>query len=210
MDSVTLLFYALAVSSVIFTPGPTSLLILNYAARAGKPVAACGIAGAALADLILVSAVGCGLGALLITSEQLFTLVRWCGAFYLLYLAWRMWKTPLCPVQITPVASTLPAGRSAFFRSLTVALSNPKALLFHSSFLPQFIQPEGDIVVQYITLAMVTAVINVAAMSLYAAGGSHAMRIFSGRTLDWLNKGCAGMLAGLGIALLLYRRHGSG
>ena len=156
MDLTSLSLYVVAVAAVTVMPGPTMLLALNNGAHGGKRIAACGIAGAALSDLILIAAVGGGLGALL--------------------------------------------------RSLLVALSNPKALLFFSAFLPQFIRPESPIAIQYITLALVTALIDIALMSVYALGGHHAMRLLSGQAMRWLNRGCAGMLAGLGLALSVYRR----
>lgn len=208
MDLTTLVLYVVAVSAVTVIPGPTMLLALNNGAHGGPRIAACGIAGAALSDLILIAAVGCGLGALLVASEQLFTIVKWVGAVYLLYLAWMLWRAPVSPIQADAGAAAPARGRAAFVRSLLVALSNPKGLLFFSAFLPQFIRPEGPIALQYATLAVVTAVIDIALMSLYALGGHHAMRILSGRAMRWLNRGCAGMLAGLGIALSLYRRSG--
>lgn len=206
MDLASLSLYIIAVSAVTIMPGPTMLLALNNGAHGGKRIAACGIAGAALSDLILIAAVGCGLGALLIASEQLFTLVKWIGAAYLLYLAYGLWRAPVGPIQ-TDIASEKPlSGRAAFVRSLLVALSNPKGLLFFSAFLPQFIRPEGGIAAQYITLALVTALIDIALMSVYAVGGHHAMRLLSNQAMRWLNRGCAGMLAGLAVALSLYRR----
>ncbi|HCA18637.1 MAG: LysE family translocator [Alcaligenes sp.] len=206
MDLASLSLYIIAVSAVTIMPGPTMLLALNNGAHGGKRIAACGIAGAALSDLILIAAVGCGLGALLIASEQLFTLVKWIGAAYLLYLAYGLWRAPVGPIQ-TDTASEKPlSGRAAFVRSLLVALSNPKGLLFFSAFLPQFIRPEGGIAAQYITLALVTALIDIALMSVYAVGGHHAMRLLSNQAMRWLNRGCAGMLAGLAVALSLYRR----
>ena len=206
MDLASLSLYIIAVSAVTIMPGPTMLLALNNGAHGGKRIAACGIAGAALSDLILIAAVGCGLGALLIASEQLFTLVKWVGAAYLLYLAYGLWRAPVGPIQ-TDTASEKPlSGRAAFVRSLLVALSNPKGLLFFSAFLPQFIRPEGGIAAQYITLALVTALIDIALMSVYAVGGHHAMRLLSSQAMRWLNRGCAGMLAGLAVALSLYRR----
>lgn len=158
----------------------------------------------------MIGAVGCGLGAILQASEQLFTLVKWAGAAYLFYLAYQLWRAPLGAPQAAQ--DTMPGvrnGRAAFMRSLLVALSNPKGLLFFSAFLPQFIRPEGDVALQYVILALVTALIDIALMSLYALGGHHAMRILSGRALRWLNRTCAGLLAGLAVALSLYRRNAS-
>ncbi len=211
MDSTTLFVYVIAVSAVIITPGPTTLLALNNGATHGMRVAACGIAGAALSDLILVGAVGCGLGAILLASEQLFAAVKWVGAAYLLYLAWALWRAN--PKALHAAAGPTPGsapragdGRAAFLRSLLVALSNPKGLLFHSAFLPQFVNPNAPVATQYITLALVTAVIDGVLMTGYALGGQHAMRTFSARVMRWLNRSCAGVLAFLAVALSLYRR----
>jgi homoserine/homoserine lactone efflux protein len=79
-------------------------------------------------------------------------------------------------------------------------------LLFFSAFLPQFIHLQSNVAAQYLTLAIVTMLIDIALMAVYAIGGHHAMKVLSGNALKWLNRGCAGMLAGLAVALTLYRR----
>ncbi len=207
MNSTTLLLYVITVSAVTVTPGPTMLLALNNGATRGLRIAAYGIAGAALSDLILIGAVGCGLGAIMQASEHLFVMLKWAGAVYLLYLAWALWHAPATlPSADAVQADGARNGRSAFKRSLLVALSNPKGLLFFSAFLPQFIQPEANVAAQYATLAVLTAMIDILLMAIYAASGYHVMKAMSGRALKWLNRGCAGMLAGLAVALSLYRR----
>lgn len=62
MDATTLFLYIVTVSAVMMTPGPSMLLALNNGASHGMRIAGCGIAGAALSDVILIGAVGCGLG----------------------------------------------------------------------------------------------------------------------------------------------------
>ncbi|MBU9608906.1 LysE family translocator [Burkholderia multivorans] len=207
MNSTTLLLYVLAVSTVTIMPGPTMLLALNNGATRGMRIAAYGIAGAALSDLILIGAVGCGLGAIMQASEPLFAMLKWLGAGYLLYLSWTLWRAPATPPSTEAMRGEgARDGRSAFKRSLLVALSNPKGLLFFSAFLPQFIQPQSNIAAQYATLAFVTAVIDILLMGVYAASGYHVMRAMPGKALIWLNRGCAGVLAALAVALSFYRR----
>jgi threonine/homoserine/homoserine lactone efflux protein len=181
------------------------LLALNNGATHGMRVAAFGMAGAALSDLILIGAVGCGLGALLQASEQLFSLVKWLGAGYLLYLAWVLWRAPTQALQRAAGAATA-SGRAAFLRALLVGLSNPKGLLFFSAFLPQFIRPGEPVAPQYLVLALTSAAIDCLMMALYAFGGRHSMRSFSARVMAWVNRSCAGMLALLALGLSLYRR----
>ncbi|WP_454765281.1 LysE family translocator [Cupriavidus campinensis] len=205
MDATTFFLYLIAVAAVMVTPGPTMLLALSNGATRGMRVAACGIAGAALADLILIGAVGCGLGALLQASEQLFTVIKWIGAGYLLYLAWAMWRAPAQALAATSGASSV-SGRAAFLRALFVALSNPKTLLFTSAFVPQFVHPDQPVALQYTILAVVAALMDIVMMLVYAYGGRHAMRTLSARAVQWINRGCAGMLAFLAVGLSLYRR----
>ena len=205
MDASTLLLYIVAVSAVMMTPGPSMLLALSNGASNGMRVASFGIAGAALSDLLLIAAVGCGLGALLQASEQLFSLVKWIGAAYLVYLAWVLWRAPTRMLS-TAYAPTTVTGLSAFLRALLVGLSNPKGLLFFAAFLPQFIQPTEPAAPQYVLLAIVSASVDCVMMLIYALGGRLAMRRFSARVMQWINRSCAGMLIALALGLSLYRR----
>lgn len=205
MGTSTLCLYVVAVSVVMMTPGPAMLLALSNGASHGMRVAGFGMAGAALSDLLLIGAVGCGLGALLQASEQLFSLVKWVGAAYLLYLAWVLWRAPTQPLsEASPQAAS--TGHSAFLRALFVGLSNPKGLLFFSAFLPQFIQPDEPVAPQYLVLALISVLIDCAMMSLYALGGRHAMRRLSSRMMRWINRSCSGTLVLLALGLTFYRR----
>ncbi|MEE1923058.1 LysE family translocator [Pseudomonas sp. 148P] len=206
MDASTLLLYVIAASAVMVTPGPAMLLALNNGATHGMRVAGFGMAGAMLSDLILIAAVGCGLGALLQASEQLFSLVKWVGAGYLLYLAVVLWRAPVKALGVSGAAVAV-SGRSTFLRALIVGLSNPKGLLFFSAFLPQFIRADQPVLQQYVILALVTASLDCLVMIVYAFGGRHAVRAFSARVMQWINRGCAGMLAVLAVGLSLYRRN---
>lgn len=206
MDLSTLFLYVIAVSAVMVTPGPSMLLALNNGATYGMRIAGYGFMGAVLSDLLLIAAVGCGLGALLQASEQLFTLVKWGGALYLIYLAIVLWRAPAQALKVSSDGA-FTTGKTAFVRSLMVGLSNPKGVLFFSAFLPQFIQPQEPVFNQYVILALVSAVIDCVMMTIYAYGGRHAMRRFSAQVMRGVNRSCAGMLAVLAVGVALYRRH---
>ncbi|MNT11927.1 Homoserine/homoserine lactone efflux protein [compost metagenome] len=99
-----------------------------------------------------------------------------------------------------------PAGLVLGLRSFVVALTNPKALLFMSAFLPQFINPAAPLPAQYAILAGVMALMNIAVMLAYATLGAQMVRAFQGSGLRWLNRVCGGLLIGLAGTLALYRR----
>ncbi|TJZ73885.1 LysE family translocator [Chitiniphilus eburneus] len=204
MTLATLLLYIVACFAVTVMPGPTMLLALTNGASRNRRVAWMGMLGAALSDLLLIGAVAIGLGAVLAASERLFSLVKWLGALYLLWVALQLWRSPVA--ALVPMAGgAAGSARRAFTRSLLVALSNPKGLLFFSAFLPQFIDTSAPQAMQYVVLAVVTALLDIAVMAGYALGGAQAARLLSVGWLRGLNRGCAMLLVSLAGILAAYR-----
>lgn len=207
MSTATLLLFILASAVAIVTPGPTTLLAMSNGSRHGVRAAGWGMAGAVLADLILVGSVASGLGVVLAASEVAFQIIKWVGAAYLAYLGWKMLRSDSALVLPTATAMDGRAvGLSLGVRSFLVALTNPKALLFMSAFLPQFIDPQAPLLMQYAIVAGVLATINVLTMLVYAALGARLVRLFRGAGLRWMNRVCGGLMIGLAGTLALYRR----
>lgn len=207
MTLATLLLFILASAVTIITPGPTVLLAMSNGSRHGVRAACWGMGGAVLADLVLIGAVACGLGVLLAASEIAFQFVKWVGAAYLAWLGWKLLRSDAALAMPSDrPRDGRPAGLALGLRSFVVALTNPKALLFMSAFLPQFINPAAPLPTQYAILAAVMALMNVAVMLAYAALGAQLVRAFQGGGLRWLNRVCGGLLIGLAGTLALYRR----
>ena len=80
------LAFVAASTALLLIPGPTVLLVLSYALSQGKKVAVASASGVALGDLIAMTASLAGLGALVLASATLFTVLKWIGAVYLVYL----------------------------------------------------------------------------------------------------------------------------
>lgn len=206
MTDATLILFVATSGVLIATPGPTVLLALSNGSRHGVRAAGWGMAGALLADLLLITIVACGLGVVLAASEVAFQALKWAGALYLAYLGWRLLRADAALV-VPGAGAPQPLDRRALFlRSFLVALTNPKALLFMSAFLPQFIDPRMALLPQYATLALILAVLNLAAMLAYAVLGARLVQLFRAGALRWLNRVCGGLLIGLAALLALYRR----
>ncbi|MEN5345772.1 LysE family translocator [Achromobacter mucicolens] len=207
MTLATLLLFVLASAVAIITPGPTVLLALSNGSRHGVRAACWGMGGAVLADLVLIGAVACGLGVLLAASEVAFQIVKWAGAAYLAWLGVKLLRSDAAlTLPSERPRDARPDGLALGMRSFVVALTNPKALLFMSAFLPQFINPAAPLPAQYAILAGILALLNVATMLAYATLGAQMVRAFRGGGLRWLNRICGGMLIGLAGTLALYRR----
>lgn len=205
----TLLMFATASLALAVIPGPTMLLALSNGMSGGLRRAAWGIGGACLGSTLVIGVVAIGLGSLMLASAWLFEAVRAVGVLYLLWLAWQLWRSPVADVQATlaQVPGREVRGRAAFRRSLTVALSNPKALLFFAAFLPQFVYPARSLAPQYALLGGLFVAIDAVVMVAYALAGRQAVRWLSHTGLRWLNRGCAAGMAGLALLLAGYRRH---
>ncbi|VVE66938.1 lysine transporter LysE [Pandoraea captiosa] len=208
MQHATLAIYATAALIGGLIPGPNTLLALANGVSGNWRVVLVGMCGAALSDVIVVAAVGAGLGALLMASASLFATIKWIGVAYLVWLAIQLWRAEPQDLSRVRIRSDLSARR-VFLRSFGVALTNPKILLFFSAFLPQFVDTSMPLAPQYAVLAIVSAAIDIVVMTLYATGGVQAARLMTARGLRRLNRVCAVVMFTLAGGLALYRKSGS-
>ncbi len=165
MNAELWFLFLLAAVALSLTPGPNGLLCLNHGARYGLGRTVYTSLGSITGITILIGASAAGLGALMMTSELLFTIVKWIGALYLVWLGVKLWRSPGFECGRTrpgATASSRPtiSRRRAFMLGLTVALSNPKALIFFATFLPQFMQPGVPLWLQFAVFAGTFAVIE--------------------------------------------------
>jgi homoserine/homoserine lactone efflux protein len=211
MNIQALLLYALASFVLAITPGPTMLLALSNGIAGGMRRAVWGIAGASLGSSLVIAAVAVGLGSLLAASEWLFNAMRIAGVAYLAWLGVRLWRSEPADVGqalARPPESAL-QGRLALTKSLAVALSNPKSLLFFAAFLPQFVdtgRPQGP---QYLMLGAIFIGLDTLVMAGYATAGTQAVRWLSRRSLRLLDRSCAAGMWLLAATLALWRRPGA-
>ena len=203
-----LLVFTVASLLLAVTPGPTMLLALSNGMTGGLRTAAAGILGASLGAAILIAAAAFGLGSLLRASETLFEALRWAGVLYLAWLGVKLWREPGAtgPLPIDPASAPRRTPHEAFVRSLLVALSNPKTLLFFAAFLPQFVAvdtPQGP---QYLVLGGWFIGLDSMVMLAYAAAGRGAARWLSSTGTRLLQRGCAVGMWVLAILLVLWRK----
>jgi threonine/homoserine/homoserine lactone efflux protein len=207
MEATTLAAFSLVALVAIATPGPTVLLALANGTRYGLKRSLPGMFGAVASDFVLVGAVALGLGALLAASEFWFSVVKWVGAAYLAWLGWRLLRSQ---GAIEPPGEAAANGAhsavSIFMKSFLVAVTNPKGYLFCSALLPQFIDAGAPQAPQYLTIAIVFALLDFAVMFGYAALGAHSLRLLRRRTVQWAERCCGGALIALAGSMVAWRR----
>jgi len=172
MAEFWLFFMALAV--VFLLPGPDMILLLQTGAREGKGAALATAVGLAIARGCHVALAALGLAALFKAAPWTFDVVRLAGAVYLLWIGIQCLRTTLMPTVNDPNAiGEAPQYRQAIQRGLLTNLLNPKALLFCSVLLPQFVDPHaGPVLAQFALLGVVLVAIGFLFDSAYALLGT--------------------------------------
>jgi threonine/homoserine/homoserine lactone efflux protein len=172
MAGLWLFFMALAV--VYLLPGPDMILLLQTGARQGKGAALATAIGLAIARGCHVALAALGLAALFKAAPWTFDLVRLAGAAYLLWIGIQCLRSTLVPnLNGADESSADTRWREAIQRGLLTNLLNPKALLFCSVLLPQFIDPNaGPVLAQFATLGVMLVAVGLLFDSAYALVGA--------------------------------------
>lgn len=200
-----LLAFAVAAALLAITPGLDTALTLRTAAVEGPRKALLAVLGILTGCLIWGAAVAVGLGALLTASQTAFTLLKWCGAAYLLWLGLGLLLKPRKSFEIDTTAPVKRRG-GPFARGLLTNLLNPKVGVFYVSFLPQFV-PEGAPAGPFIfgLAAMQGLMGAVWLTALIAATRPIAGLLKRPAVISWLDRVTGGVFIAFGAKLALSR-----
>jgi homoserine/homoserine lactone efflux protein len=199
----TWLLYLAAALGLSLTPGPNSLLVLTHGALHGHRKTLFTVAGGALGFVALIALSMLGIGALLKASAGALTVLKLLGGVYLIWLGIQLWRAPA--IHLRADASRADTrGAELFRQGLLTALSNPKALLFYGAFLPQFIDPRRDLLIQFVVMATNFVAIEFIIEYLLARL-AHRIRPLLERVGKSFNRACGGMFVIMGIALPMTR-----
>ena len=207
MSIEVFLLYLATWSLVALSPGPAVMCAMSYATRYGLRSAFVGILGIQLGHFVFFGCTAFGLAALLARATTAFTALRVLGAFYLLFLGVRIIASTLGNRRSLEATPVLPPRRSLLLQAFAIQITNPKALLFMSALLPQFIAPERPLAFQLAVLLVTTIVVDSAVLSAYAvfaARGAHSLR--GSGLAAWLERVFGTALMLFGLRLLATRR----
>src|SRR5262245_27620342 len=198
-------FYLLTWSLVAVTPGPAVMCSMAQATRYGFRSSLAGISGIQLGNFLFFVCVALGLGTLLATATTAFAVLRVIGAIYLFYLGVRIILATFRRSSSTAVQlpAEPPAHRNLYLQGLLIQFTNPKALLFVSALLPQFIDPHRSGPLQLVILVFTTIAVDTVVLSSYAflaQRGVKALR--ASRVSVWLERVFGAALVLFGFRLL--------
>ncbi len=200
------LAFAFACAVVLAIPGPTIMLVVSYALGKGRQTAWATVPGVALGDLTAMTISLAGAGALLATSAEAFTVLKLCGAGYLIYLGVKMWREKPEALTDNPDAKRNRPSRM-FLQAYVVTALNPKGIVFFIAFVPQFVTAGNPVLPQFIVMTttfVVLAAINVAIWAVMA--GALRERFRDPAATKRLTRVGGGVMIGAGLLTALTRR----
>jgi homoserine/homoserine lactone efflux protein len=207
MDWHVLLVFTLTMAVFAIAPGPAVLLVVSHGVKSGWSASLKAAVGVQAGNGIyfLLSAVG--LGAILATSELFFHGVKYAGAAYLIWLGIKAIRNAAAARDEAPRTGFAGALRAPFMQAVLTQLANPKSVLTFGALMPQFIDPAGDLVLQYALLAAACVISEMPVLAVYGWLAAQGRRAFVGpRVAVWRERLSGGALIAVGASLATIRR----
>jgi len=207
IDPATLITYVAIVLGFVFIPGPATLLTVARATSSGTKVGIATGAGIAAGDVIHTFMAIIGISAIIATSAVLFSVIKYLGAAYLVFLGIQaiLAKTP---ANVTGNALPIRAA-TAFRQAILAEVLNPKTALFFLAFLPQFVRPEnGSVALQLSILGIIFVLLGLLSTVIFAlcAGSLGNFLRRHPAALRWQGKVVGSVYCALGARLALQER----
>jgi len=207
IDQATLLTYIAIVLGFVFIPGPATLLTVARATTSGTKVGIATGAGITAGDIIHTFLAVVGISAIIATSAVLFSIIKYLGAAYLIYLGVKA-IIEKAPTSLGKSQTPITAAQ-AFKLAIFAEVLNPKTALFFLAFLPQFVSPEnGSVVMQLSILGVLFAFIGFFSTIVFAvgAGGLGNFLRKNPSVLKWQGKVVGSIYCALGLRIAMQER----
>ncbi|WP_426216380.1 LysE family translocator [Pseudomonas sp. DWRC2-2] len=201
MPFETWLLYFFTCCGIAVVPGPNALLVLTHGALHGSRKTLFTISGGVLGFAMVLTLCALGLGALIQASAAWFMALKVAGGLYLIWLGFGLWRS--APVSLDTTGTVSQRHWSLFRQGWVSALSNPKALLLFTAFIPPFLDPHRNLIAQTAAIALTYAVVEFV-VEYTVASAAHRVRPWLARTGRRFNKVCGGFFVLFGLALPIH------
>jgi homoserine/homoserine lactone efflux protein len=199
------LFFVITEAVLSMTPGPAVLFVLSQAIRRGPEKSVWASGGILSANAMYFALSATSLGAVIVASYKLFFLIKWIGAAYLVYLGVRSFLGSDPVIALPQSTDRHRTGPRILRDGYVLQAANPKALLFFTAILPQFIDAHHRIVFQVLVLGLTSIVVEFAILFAYGQLAGRALTAARNLRFEKVTNRVAGSLligAGLGLARL--------
>lgn len=201
MDLAALLLFAGTLFVAAASPGPGIAALVARVIGRGPDGAGAFAAGLILGDLVWLAVATLGLAVVAQTFHEVFLVIKYVGAAYLVYLAYRMWTAPATPHDIA-ANTRRESPLRLFLAGLALTLGNPKVVAFYLALLPNLIDLTRVGLLGYVELASVSIIVLTAVFGAYVVAAARARALFrSTRAMRLLNRAGGTMMAGAAVAV---------
>ncbi len=202
-----LVIFIITTFVVVLSPGPAAIAATSEAASSGFSKSMWLIFGIAVANSVFFVLSATGIAALILTSGLMFSIVKWTGVAYLLYLGLRMIFGGFNPIIVSNDKLERNHPHKAFGRGFALEIVNPKALLYFSALLPQFIDVANPIIPQLTIFCLITFILDFICYSGYAYLGAQSKAFKNSPVITQvINKAAGGMLLFIGFRMASLER----
>jgi homoserine/homoserine lactone efflux protein len=201
MDTDLYLIFLFTTVMLILVPGPAAITVAAQGASHGPGKAFLGAIGVASADVIFFALSAAGIASLILASSLLFSVIKWFGVIYLLYLGATALFSKSGAIRINKRTVNSSRGK-LFSQGLVVQLANPKALMYFSALLPQFIDPNEPMLFQMLLMGSSCLVADLLVYSLFSHLGDRlARQKMKSWVINIINKAAGITLISTGIKM---------
>jgi threonine/homoserine/homoserine lactone efflux protein len=201
MDLASLLVFTGALFVAAASPGPGIAAIVARVLGRGMNGAIAFTAGVALGDVVWLTVAILGLAVVAQTFHLVFLVIKYTGAAYLLYLAWKLWSAPVVAHDVAPDTSDIKRVR-LFLGGLAVTMGNPKVMVFYLALLPNIIDLKTVTVWGWLELTAVVLAVLTVVFGSYVVLAARTRRLFtSPRAMRMVNRGTGVVMASAAAAI---------
>ena len=163
--------------------------------------------GLVLGILVQVAVVGLGLGALIAASSLAYSIVKWAGVAYLVFLGIKQWRAPLQPMVAASADGAPVSRRTLIMRGLMINTSNPKTTVFLLAVVPQFLDLAHALAPQYAVIGATVGFTDLVVMAGYTALAAKVLRLLkTPRQIKLLNRSFGSLFVAAGLLLATFKR----
>ncbi len=201
MPIETFILFLFTTAVVVFSPGAAAIAVASQGAANGGKRALAGVCGIAFANVVYFVLSATGIAALIIASNLVFSIIKWVGVAYLLWLGINAIFSRSGVINVSVGKRQTHWGK-LFSQGFVVEFANPKALLYFAAILPQFVERELPILPQLVIMGLITLVMDLVSYSAYGFLGDRIARGgLKGWVVNLINKAAGGALIYVGAKM---------
>ena len=209
MTFATWLTFFIATILLCFSPGPGALSSMSAGMKYGWRRGMWNCIGMQVSIMVNVTIIALGLGAILMSSNMAFEVLKWFGALYLVWLGVQKFREE--PVPFEKIAARTEfkdtSIKGIFMQGFLVSQTNPKGLIFLLAVLPQFVDPAQPVAMQYVILTLTLNTVDLVAMGCYTAFAAKVLMMLKDPNhIRWTNRGIGSLFVAAGGVLAVFKR----